>query len=411
MKKFILLSAFIIVGILVKANDLIVEEGGLPPSYSSISAAITAANTGDRIFVKNKSGNLPWLENITISKSLDLLAYVNDSFFIMQGSVTIIPTSTSTIDIIGMINLNGSVSIGSSVPTGSRSIVRILDGQFLSGSITCGVNNFDVTVEGCSVNGGDIQYEHGSIVGNTITNSASYGIFVESESTVTTDTSYIFGNRITCSSTSGYGIYWSSSTMNFDIRNNFVTAAYYGMYINPTISNSIALNKIYNNTVSIAGSGQSTNYGMYIAGSSATQIDVQNNVVDRNDAVNYTYYGIYANVGGGGNLSVTYNYVDNAFSSTITGSITVNLNNTTNTAISLNGNGSTVGGVGQNGGNPGVQFYDTDLTINDAGCYGGSYTLNNFNQFTGSAVTWLTNYQYNVRTGTTLGIKANSYDR
>ena len=413
MKKSLLLSALIIIGILAKANDLIVEENGIAPSYSSITAAVAAASSGDRIFIKNKASNLPWLENITITKSLDLLAFTNDSFFIVQGTYTIVPTATATVDIIGMINLNGTISIGGSVPTGSRSIVRVLGGQFQSGNIACATNNFDVTVEGCFLSNGYIEYEHGNVVGNTIGNSSnSYGVYVVSESTVTTDTSYIFGNKIYCTNTTGYGIYWASTTMNFDVRNNYIIAPYYGMYFPATIGNSATVNKIYNNTVSVANSGQSNNYGIYLVGGSNSQIDIENNVVDRNDAVNYTYYGINATAGSGGNLTVAYNYVDNAFSSTIAGTITVNLNNTVNTAISLNANGSTVGSIGANSGNPGTQFYDTDLTLNDVGCYGGSYTLNNFfPQFTGAATTWLTNYQFTLRTVNTLSIKANSYDR
>jgi hypothetical protein len=349
------------------------------------------------------------LENITITKSLDLLAYVNDSFFIMQGSVTVTPGASSTINIIGMINLNGSVN-ANTVPPGNRTTVRILGCQLQSGNIGFGYNNYDLTVEGCSI-AGAITYNHGNIVGNTINSSTSYAIQAGPESIATADTSYIFGNKISNSYYLGYGISWTSTTMAFDIRNNFVTCPYYGIYVSSTTTTT-QLNKVYNNTVSISNAGSNYLYGIYVSGSSGSQIDVQNNVVDRNSSTNYTYYGIYGSAGSGGNLTVTYNWVDNGFTTPISGSITVNLNNNTTTAISLNGTGSTVGGVGQNGGNPGVQFYDTDLTVNDAGCYGGSFTLNNFfPSFTGSAITWLTNYQFNLRTGNTLSIKANSFDR
>ena len=200
--------------------------------------------------------------------------------------------------------------------------------------------------------------------------------------------------------------------MVFDIRNNFVTSPYYGIYINNSVS-SLQWNKVYNNTVSIVSATNNYSYGIYVTGAAGAQIDVQNNVIDRNSATNYTYYGIYGvAASGGGNLTVTYNFIDNAIVNAVTGTITVNLYNNNSNAISLNANGSTVSAVGQNGGNPGPQFYDTDLSVNDAGCYGGAFTLNNFfPQFTGAANTWLTNYQFNVRTGNTLSIKANSFDR
>lgn len=52
------------------AADRVVEEFGFPPAYSSIGAAVAAANDGDRIIIINRSGNIPWIENITINKSL-----------------------------------------------------------------------------------------------------------------------------------------------------------------------------------------------------------------------------------------------------------------------------------------------------------------------------------------------------
>ena len=407
MKKSLLLTAMIIIGIMAKATDLIVEENGLAPSYSSITAALAAANSGDRIFIKNKASNLPWLENITINKSVDLLAFVNDSFFIMQCTVTVAPTTFSTINIIGMINLNGGISMSTS-PTGSRTIVRILGCQ-LAGGISQQVNNYDLTVYGCTISG-SVSYMHGSIVANVINAASGYGINILSESTTTTDTSYIFGNKITTNASASYGIYWTSTTMIFDIRNNFVSTPYSGIYIGNTVGTS-QLNKIYNNTISVTNATQSGSYSIYVTGGVGANVDIQNNVLDRNSAPNYTYYGIYALPGSGGTTTVAYNFIDNIFSSQVSGPPTVNLNNTV-VSLALNANGSTQSSVGLNGGNPGVQFYDTDLTVNDAGCYGGSYTLNNFfPQFTGAANTWLTNYQFNVRTGNTLSIKASSFDR
>jgi hypothetical protein len=117
-------------------------------------------------------------------------------------------------------------------------------------------------------------------------------------------------------------------------------------------------------------------------------------------------------VGSGGSLTVTYNFVAQIFTYSISGSLTTNLNNSTGSNISLNGNGSTQGGIGLNGGNPGAMFYNTDLSANTAGCYGGSFTLSNF--FPNSpnwAMTWLTNFPFNVRTGNTINIKASSYDK
>jgi len=406
MKKSLLLLAVIAMAAIVRASDLVVEEYGLPPSYSSIQSAINAASAGDRIFIKNKAGNLPWLENITITQSLDLLAFTDDSFFIMQGTVTISPTSFSTIDIIGMINLTNGISTGTN-PTGDPTILRILNGQ-LASDISVGNNNYNLTVHGTVTNG--ISYRHGVVVGNTV---GADGISVSSEGWNAVDTGYIFGNIINAN----LGIQWASTSSYFDIRNNFVNMPGGGSYcisVSNTVANSAVLNKVYNNTVAVYGNAQNE-YGIYVSGAANSQIDVQNNVVARtynNSYYGYYAYGIVGYAGSGGNLTVTYNYVGSSYNTTISGTLTTNLNNNTGNAISLNGNGTTQNGVGANGGNPGPMFYNTDLTVNSAGCYGGSYTLNNF--FPGSpnyAMTWLTNYTFTVRTGNTINIKASSYDK
>lgn len=408
MKKLLLLCTALI-GIVVfsKANDLIVEENGILPSYDSITAAVRAANAGDRIFIKNKAGNLPWVENITISKSLTLLAFTADSFFIVQGSYNIIPATPDTVTIIGMINLVGEIETESNAPAGSRSALRVFNTQLNNGSILFPYTNYDITVEGCSLVTGNIEYEHGSILGNTINTSAEYGIQVIAESTITTDTSYILGNRIYTNYTSGYGIYWTSSTMSFNISNNYVTSPYYGIYISPP--NTTSLQKIYNNSVLIVNATNNGNYGIYVSGSAVSQIDVQNNAVTKLGGTGANFYGIYGVVSSGG-LSVTYNYASNTLTYPISGSFTVNLNNNVSNAITFSGFG--VPSAGVNGGNPGSAFLNTDLSANTVGCFGGSFTANNF--FTGTTLgpnTWLTNFQYNVRTGNTLGIKAYSFSK
>ncbi len=393
MKKVLLILVIAFTGIITKANDLIVEENGLLPSYSSIRAALAAANSGDRIFVKNKAGNLPWLENDTITKSVDILAYVNDSFFIVQGNYCIAPTVSATINIIGMYNINNNIQ-SITTPTGSRSVLRLLDCKL--GDVTVGNNNYDLTLQGSYVN--NVSYRHGSIIGNDINGE----LVAASESANTSDTSYIFGNE------TYKDITWNSSTMYFDIRNNFVRVNNTSGII---ISNTLAtgsLNKIYNNTISQTFTQAGGYAGIEI--DAGTQIDVQNNVIDLNSSTgSFLSYGI--NSTSSNVITASYNIVDSAISITMHGVFTYNLHNSS-IAVYLNADGSTQNNVGVNSGNPGIQFYDTDLTVNDAGIFGGSYTINNFfPQYTGSAKTWLTNYQFNIRTGNTLSIKANSYDR
>ena len=88
MKKFTLQS--ICVAIIAMAQtmfgaDLLVEEFGVAPAYNSIQAAIDASSDGDRIFIKNRTSDIPWVGDVTINKNIELLSYDGQDFFIVQG--------------------------------------------------------------------------------------------------------------------------------------------------------------------------------------------------------------------------------------------------------------------------------------------------------------------------------------
>src|ERR1700751_1624498 len=104
MKKTLLLilTAIVFRG---AATDLIVQESGPIGTYSSISSAVAAAVAGDRVIVNNRIGNVPWNENVTITKPLEILSTAADTFFIVQGNYTISLASQGTVTIIGMKNI------------------------------------------------------------------------------------------------------------------------------------------------------------------------------------------------------------------------------------------------------------------------------------------------------------------
>jgi hypothetical protein len=198
--------------------------------------------------------------------------------------------------------------------------------------------------------------------------------------------------------------------MLFNISNNYLTAPYYGIYVGASSGNNTILQRIYNNSVELVSMANNGDYCIYVAGSTGSQIDVQNNAVTKSGSTGANWYGIEGVAANGGGLSCTYNYASNTLSSPIGGTYTVNLDNNTSNAITFSGYG--VPSAGVNLGNPGPQFYNTDLSINTVGCFGGSFTQNNFfPSFPSSPSTWLTNYQFNIRTGNTLNIKAYSFSR
>lgn len=412
-KSLLFVFALTVMAYASKATDLIVEEFGSAPTYSSIAAAVAAAVDGDRIIIKNRAGAIPWVEDISITKSLDFLPYTNDSVFVVQGTYTITGTNNKTINIIGMYNANGDLTV-SGVPTSGRSTLRVLGSQFVAGSIIVDLNNYDFTLYGSKLNAGRVTYRHGNIMGNDISYTGTgAALTVNSETTLTTDTSFIYGNRINSvytSSSACYGIQWNSNSMFMDIRNNFIFNNYRAIEVGNMRASSAAINKIYNNTVSITTATYGTVYAIYVSTPSSAISEIMNNLVDKNTtSTSWNYYGIYS-TSSGGQTNCYFNYVDNSFTTTIGGTFTVSQNNTLGAATVNSTSGASSSGVDL--GNPANLFYDLDLTRNDIGCYGGSFTQNNyFPQFTGSARVFLTSYPYNIRSGNTLSIKATSFDR
>ena len=88
-------------------------------------------------------------------------------------------------------------------------------------------------------------------------------------------------------------------------------------------------------------------------------------------------------------------------------------NNTTTEGIELNADGTFANAPACiDGGNPAAVLSDLDLSPGDAGAYGGSYTLTNFQPLhTGAARVYLTGHPFNVRSGATLRVKGVAFDR
>ena len=423
-KSILLVSILITAVFTTKATDLLVEEFGLAPAYSSIGAAVAAAVDGDRILIKNRTGNIPWVEDITIAKSIELLSYVNDSFFIVQGTYTITPASGREVTIIGMLNHSGGISAGTN-GTGTRTEISIFDSHLLSGSLNFNYNALDVNIVGTKLNSGTILLKYGNVIGCDIVNaSTSSGIYIGSDAAASNDYIRIIGNRVRCtysvnsSTISAEGIEWLSTAQFMDIRNNFVQSEGIVIKVNNTKNSSAKINTIYNNTLKVNTGSVSSGYSIYnlwIAGvGSSAIIEVMNNLLDfAATASGPTWNGFYCATGNG-QRNIYYNVIDNSsvLDNQISGSWTVNTNNIINTSVSVGSTGVPSGTVATDKGNPAQPFYDIDLTPNDAGCYGGSFTQDNyFPQFAGAAKIWYVDHPFNIRQGNTLSIQAESFDR
>ena len=396
----------------LRAADLIVEEFGTFPTYPSLNSALTAATSGDRIVVKNRAGDIPWIENLSISKSITFVSYTNNTQWIMQGTITIASADGREINFIGMKNTAGGFVVGTSSGANRGTKVNIMDCNLVAGNIALGNNTIETNVISSKIDNGQVVLNSGNVIGNymNFTGSGST-LYYQNNLSFAGDTCFIVGNKVLNNYTSGESLHAGSSGQVLHIRNNYITYAYVGLALSQGVSNGIQ-NLIWNNTITTSNCQFST-YALYVGSLTSGSVwEIMNNIID--ETISCTSYGIYRETGStGATVNAYYNHIDPSHSFEFSGTFTFQGSNTTTADIVLDSEGQITSGVSAiNGANPAQPFYDLDLTVGDAGCYGGSYSLNNFFPlFTGSSRVYFVKFPFNVRQGSTLNFKAYGYDR
>jgi hypothetical protein len=399
MKKSMLLAcAGILLSVLkLNAADLCVEENGNFGCYSTITAAHNAAANGDRIIITPKAGNAPYVENLTITKSLQFLCAVEGGQYTVQGNYTITPAIGRTIVIIGMKNLSGNIATVSPSPVGARCKVSLLNCAVDNGYIDFSYDYFDLTVASSTVSLGVIYFKFGKLIGNDITANGGYAVYLNADAQATADTTYIVGNKITGYS---YGISLGTNTQYCYVANNYITVNIgYGINGSGFKVSTTGRNTIINNT--IVSTGSLTN-GIYLTSVNAgAYVDILNNLLLSTSGstygINYPVTNVMASYNVmSGNLLMTYNDGTNNLAST--------------TTLDVNGR-PLAGSDAINGASPDFSYYDLDLSIGDAGAYGGSLTLDNFFPLTGGARVYMVYVPRRVNVSGTINVKADGFDR
>lgn len=395
------------------ATDRIVEEFGTAPTYPNIASAVAAAEDGDRIIIKNRAGDIPWIENITVDKSLEFLNYADNGFFVVQGAWTITPAEGRVVVIKGMRNTNGSITGSSGTGIGGT-LLKVLDGQFVNGSIVLNTDAIRADIVGNELQAGRVRINLGNIVGNKITYAdGAEAVRVSPSTTVFQgDTCAIIGNWVDNQNTSAWeGIYVNGRAQVYHIRNNWVRHGWMGIEVYGGNDQSIA-NLIQNNSIEARSGGTGLRYGINLANTTANSVwEVMNNAIGT--LYSNTNRGINRDSGNQGQINVYFNHVAAGMSPAISPDFTFVGNNTTDQPLTFNVDGTFNNApAAVNGGNPAPPFFDLDLTIGDAGAYGGSYTLNNFFPLhTGAARVYMTGHPFNLRSGATLRVRAHAWDR
>jgi len=363
MKKQLLIAIAGLFTAMANATDLYVRDGGAGGAFSTISAAIAQASNGDRIIIRPKSGSLPYVENLTIDKSLSFVSETNFAKYILQGTVAVTPGAGRTVTINNLqISGGGAITI-SEETLGGRTTLNLLN------SITAAVNaaqtNTTLNMSGCQST--TVALTHGRCTANKVT---SFTINATAlDTSLSDDDIEIIANAI-----SGSDIAFAMNQKDYVLKfyNNYLTNGY--MTIDGAKTGSY--NEIANNVVQ---SSTGANFNIYSsinlnlqAGNTAI-FSVINNVLFY--SVNsYTGYRPVYVIGAGATAYVYYNICNsNQYVSSFSTTGITNAGNNTSSSISKNTATYTVTGTGiANGGSPEDDYADIDLSINDRGNGGGS---------------------------------------
>ena len=411
MKSLKFIAVLLVAGLVsftASAADLIVEENAVLPNYANIQDALNAASDGDRIFVKNKVGAVPFMEDIIINVSVSIHCFTPDDLWLIQGSVTIQPAIGREVAIIGMENLIGSVTAAANSPVGSPTRVNVLGSYLYSGSISISGTNYISHIAGNQLDNGNITARYSTITGNRLDGS----IIVNSAASLTSeDTLYIVGNRLMSSdfeSPTAGRIDWNNDQHYFHIANNVVNTTYHNGAVDVGILKIGGTSVIYNNFLRTGPlsndegiSLQSTPVG--------TLVEIHNNfIIDLSGSGNT---GIAAGTVSGF-VSIAYNVFNNT-DTDISGSGYSSVNNTNAVGV---GYDITTGACTLpeciDNGSPAPKHTDLDLTTNDVGAAGGSFHFSNFFPlFAGGARVYLVKTPRVVLGLSTIYGEADSYDR
>jgi hypothetical protein len=415
--KQILTAMALLMCLFANATDRIVAYGGTGGAFSTITAAIAASSSGDRIIIYPST--VAFSENLTITTSLQLLSATEGQQWSLAGNITYNPSSAGqTLTISGGNLTGGNIVTGINAPTGARTKVNITGCKLASGHIDFSANYYDMNIASDSIMGAGYvsMASFGKVVGNYINVGSTYahGIYIQSDGLASTDSVYIVGNKIqmtTYSSQATNGIYWNSTSQFYYIANNYITAGGNNqniVNINNSKTSSAGGNTMLNNTMNMANDGNS--WTLYVTSTNSPTFIFNNLLVNGGSG----FYGLYA--AASINLTVSYNHVSSGFNASYY--ISGFTNDGTNVLGGVNTIDNNTGiaqtGPALNGGNPDSTHVDLDLTRNDVGTGGGSYKFTNFHPMANLGAGARTTFMIAPRrivVGQTFNIKGDGFDK
>lgn len=393
------------------AIDRVVQQGGPVGTFASISAAVTAAVDGDQIIINNRTDGLPWLENLSINKSLTFVSAVDNVQWWMEGTVNFAMAEGRTITMIGCRNTSAS---GAYTKTGAtpvnRTVVNLLFCD-IAGDITMG-NGINFYLGSSKAQ--NVSCSFGKIYGNDIRT-----LVFTSDAVATEDINQVIGNRIGVTNpASSFAFAYQSTTQYLFCSNNYVRTANQNAMIVSALKSGATTNRIVNCAlVCASNSSQGNNWaGLSLSQPSGT-LTVENCVMG-SWYVNTSFgsNGIYASTQAQALTTFTYCMYYNQFPWGYSPSASLNNFNTAFASYNyFNTDGTFLSGTAHiDAGNPSNASLDLDLSRNDIGVMGGSYSIANFLPYMSNVESSRVNFMNTpriVNQGGTVSVQVIGYDK
>lgn len=387
--KTTLLLAILIGSMYGKAADIYVNSSGQAGTYSTISAALVAANTNDKIYI---SPFATYDENISIDKSVTLASSEDSTDYYLNGNITIFTIGALDIRLIGG-GCNNILFTASSATESNRCKVAIVGTEF--GNNLSAPKGVDLNLLYCDIPSQQVTFYYG----NVIANSLSTLTIPSGDNSYYSDTTYIIANTI---GTGGFGI--SNGDHNFFVANNyFQGASSANMIVYKATVSGGGGNNIVNNTFTQTG------YAVY--GSNLKIVHNQN--MTNTQVKNNTFQHGYNSSGSAQRRHIGSASSSNQLTTTIGPIVTFNHFHSIWGGVynyTVLPNNVLGGAIPQNEGDPSIQYYDIDLTRNDMGRFGGPYTWDNYhgNTASGKGRVYLLDMPFELWSGQTPTIKADA---
>ena len=384
MKKIYLILFYLMIGFNLKAADLYVNSSGATGTYTSLTAAVQAANDGDRIII---STLMNLVENVTINKSVTVTSASAGTTFTLNGTMTIEAVANKEIRIIG--GDISALSFSSGTATDTTACKFYLVDSQVNTDINANIYGLSFNMLYCEDDDLSVDFKFGSIMGSSL----SYFQLSSGSGTAQNDTTYILANKFT-----------SECNINNQDHNYFVANNFFyvpnsrQLYINFSKPSNSGWNNILNNTFARYNSGYNAySNNLYFANNyDYSNLNLFNNYfLHNNNSSSSQYYNTHI---GPSSLTTSHqpvvqynvfacpNWSSSAgiyWNSNLNSSNYNNyLESTSNYTYSTTDGKITVGANAINKGNPSIQYYDIDMTRNDMGTYGGPYTWENYHDTT-----------------------------